>query len=304
MPRLGRDAGQWAADVRHAEDLGFAAVAVSEHFSNGWTVDALTAMNFAVASTTRLRAMPLVLNNDLHHPAILAKAIATADVLSAGRVMLGIGAGWLGADYDALGVRQDSAAVRIERLDEALQVIGSFFADTPVSFEGEHYQLTELEPLPRPVQTPRPPILVGGGGPKMLALAGRHADIVGLHPRLGPAGFTESSAAGMTRASLDKKVGLIGSAAAEAGKPMPELQVTCYDVNIGGAQLTRIRPAFSEYIQAHAAEFADSPASLRGDVDKCVDDIERWQEELGISYWHLGPDMEAIAPIVARLGSE
>jgi probable F420-dependent oxidoreductase len=304
MPRLSRNARQWAADVRHVEDLGYAAVAVSEHYCDGWTVDALTAMNFAVASTTRLRAMPLVLNNDLHHPAILAKAIATADVLSSGRVMLGLGAGWLGADYEALGVALDSAAIRIERLDEALQVIESFFADTSVNFEGEHYQLTDLEPLPRPVQTPRPPILVGGGGPKMLALAGRHADIVGMNPQLGPAGFTEASAAGMTRASIDKKVGMIGSAASEAGRPMPELQFTCYDVNLDGEQLTRVRPAFTEFIDSHAAEFADSPTSLRGDVDKCVDDIQRWQEELGISYWHLGPDVQAIAPIVARLGSE
>ena len=304
MPRLGRDGRQWAADVRHVEDLGFSAVAVSEHYSNGWTVDALTAMNFAVASTTRLRAMPLVLNNDLHHPAVLAKAMATADVLSSGRVMLGLGAGWLGADYEALGVAQDPPGVRIERLDEALRVIGSFFADKSVTFEGDHYRVNEFESLPRPVQSPRPPILIGGGGPRMLALAGRHADIVGLHPQLGPDGFSESSAAGMTRASLDKKVGVIGSAAADAGRNMPELQFTCYDVNVDGAQLTRVRPAFSEYIQAHSDEFADSPLSLRGEVDKCVDDIIRWHEELGISYWHLGPDVDAVAPIVARLGSE
>ena len=203
MPRLGSDAGKWAADLRRIEDLGFHSVVVSEHYSHGWAMDALTAMNFALASTTRLRAMPLVLNNDLHHPAVLAKAIATADVLSAGRVAVGIGAGWLEDDYKALGANYDAAPVRIGRLQEALQIITAFFAGVPVTFDGYHYKLDGLEALPRPVQTPRPPILVGGGGAKMLALAGRYADIVGVHLKLGRGGFDEGAAEGCPgRASI------------------------------------------------------------------------------------------------------
>ena len=127
-PRTGNNAARWAAELRHVEDLGFHAVAVSEHYSRGWTMDALTAMNFALASTTRLRAIPLVLNNDLHHPAILAKAIATADVLSGGRTAVGIGAGWLVDDYKALGANYDIASIRIDRLTEALQIITMFFS--------------------------------------------------------------------------------------------------------------------------------------------------------------------------------
>jgi len=300
-PSLKRGAGQWAADLRHIEDLGFHSVAVSEHFSRGWAMDALTAMNFAIASTTRLHATSLVLINDVHHPAALAKAVATADVLSGGRVTLGLGAGWLDEDYRALGLPYDGPAVRIDRLDEALQIIAAFFAHDHVTFEGTHYQIAGLESLPRPVRQPRPPILIGGGGVKMLMLAGRHADIVGLHPQLGPAGFDEGAAEGLSRASIDKKVGLIAASAADAGRPPPAIQFTCYDVNLDGTQLTRTRPMFSEYIEAHATEFADSPVSLRGDVPKCIDDILRWREELGISYWHLGPDVNAVAPIVARL---
>src|SRR5260370_22740465 len=125
-------------------------------------MNALTVMNFALSSTTRIRAMSVVLNNDLHHPAVLAKAIGTADVLSAGRVTVGIGAGWLEDDYKALGADYDSAPVRIGRLQEALQIITAFFAGAPVTFHGSHYKLDSLEALPRPVQTPRPPILVGG----------------------------------------------------------------------------------------------------------------------------------------------
>lgn len=299
-PRLSGDGG-WTAELRRIEDLGFHAVAVSEHFSHGWTMEALTAMTFAVAQTKSLHAMTLVLANDLHHPAILAKSVATADALSGGRVALGLGAGWLEDDYRALGVSCDTPGIRIKRLDEALQIITAFFNDTQVTFGGDHYRVTGLEALPRPVRHRRPPILVGGGGPKILDLAGRRADIVGLHPRLGPAGFTAGSAAGVSRASIDKKIALIATAAGGAGRPMPDIQFTCYDVNIDGVQLTNVRPGFSDYIGEHGAEFADSPVSLRGDAAKCVDDLQRWREELGISYWHLGPNVDAVAPIVAQL---
>ena len=252
-PRPGSDAEPWAAEVRRIEDLGFYAAAVSEHYSRGWTMDALTAMNFALASTTRLRAMPLVLINDLHHPAILAKAIATADVLSGGRTAVGIGAGWLADDYKALGAYYDTAPVRIDRLEEAIQVITKFFSGWPVTFGGHHYQLDGLEALPRSAQDPRPPVLVGGGGPRMLALAGSLADIAGVHAQLGPGGFDAEAAEGLSRASIDKKIGQVAAAASEAGRPVPAIQFTCYDVNIAGVQVTPVRPSFSEFIDDHPA---------------------------------------------------
>jgi probable F420-dependent oxidoreductase len=303
-PRTGSDAARWAAELRRIEDLGFYAVAVSEHYSRGWTMDALTAMNFALASTTRLRAMPLVLNNDLHHPAILAKAIATADVLSGGRAAVGIGAGWLVDDYKALGTSYDTAPIRIDRLTEALQVIRMFFSGPSVTFCGRYYRLDGLEALPRSAQDPRPPVLVGGGGPRMLALAGSLADIAAVHARLGPGGFDAGAAEGLSRASIDKKISLVAAAASQAGRPVPAIQFTCYDVNIAGVQVTPIRPMFSAFIDAHPVSFADSPTSLRGEIGKCVDDLRRWRDELGISYWNLGGNVDAIAPIVARLSAE
>ena len=303
-PRAGDATARWAAKLRRIEDLGFHAVAVSEHYSGGWAMDALTAMNFSLACTTRLRAMPLVLNNDLHHPAILAKAIATADVLSGGRTAVGIGSGWLVDDYRALGASFDTASIRIDRLTEAVQIIDMFFGGLPVTFSGRYYRLDGLEALPRTAQDPRPPILVGGGGPRMLALAGSLADIAGVHAQLGPGGFDAAAAQGLSRASIGKKIGLVAAAAAKAGRPAPALQFTCYDVNIAGVQVTPIRPSFSDFIAAQPASFADSPASLRGDVSKCVDDLRRWREELGISYWNLGGNIEVISPIVARLSAE
>jgi probable F420-dependent oxidoreductase len=303
-PRTGNDASRWAAELRRIEDLGFYAVVVSEHYSHGWTMDALTAMNFALASTTSLRAMPLVLNNDLHHPAVLAKAIATADVLSGGRAAVGIGAGWLVDDYNALGASYDAAPIRIDRLTEALQILAMFFTGRPVTFGGRHYRLDGLEALPRSLQNPRPPILVGGGGPRMLALAGALADIVGVHAQLGPEGFGEGAAEGLSRANIDKKISLVAAAASEAGRSVPAIQFTCYDVNIAGVQVTPVRASFSDFIDANPASFAGSPASLRGEIGQCVDDLQRWREELGISYWNLGGNVDVIAPIVARLSGE
>lgn len=267
-------------------------------------MDALTAMNFALASTTRLRAMPLVLNNDMHHPAVLAKAIATADVLSSGRVAVGIGAGWLEDDYRSLGAGYDTASVRISRLEEALQIITAFFTGMPVSFNGRYYKLNSYETLPCPVQIPRPPILVGGSGTRILTLAGGYADIVSVQAKPRPAGFEQKAARVLSRASIDERLSLIACAASRAGRPAPDIQFTCYDVNIGGVQVTPIQSSFSDYIEAYSAEFGDSPVSLRGDVSKCVDDLRRWKDELGVSYWQLGGDVDAIAPIVAQLSTE
>jgi probable F420-dependent oxidoreductase len=301
MPQLTRDSRSWTESLRRIEDYGFHAVAVSEHFSQGWTMNSLTAMSFALAATSRLRVLPLVVNNDLHHPAILAKAIATADVLSDGRAALGIGAGWLADDYRALGVPLDPAGVRVERLAEALGIITAFFDGGTVTCHGRYYDVTEFEALPRPVQCPRPPILVGGGGRRMLAIAARYADIIGLHPKLGSNGFDAASAAELTRDSIQRKLQWAATVAADAGRTTPEIQFSCYNVNIEGTQVTPVRPGFSDYFAAHPDAFADSPASLVGDVDKCVDDLVRWNEELGISYWNLGGNLEAIAPIVDQL---
>ena len=110
----------------------------------------------------------LVLGNDYKHPAVVAKEAATLDVLSDGRLEFGLGAGWMTADYDALGLPYDSPGVRIERLAEALAVVKGAWGDGPFDFEGEHYTITGYDALPKPVQQPRPPILVGGGGRKVL----------------------------------------------------------------------------------------------------------------------------------------
>jgi probable F420-dependent oxidoreductase len=135
----------------------------------------------AAAATTRLRVGSLVFDNDYRHPVVLAKEAATLDLLSDGRFDLGLGAGWMASDYEQAGIPFDGPGTRIVRLEEALQIIRGLFGGAPFSFAGVHYRIKDLEGSPLPVQKPHPPILLGGGGRRMLRLAAREADIVNVN---------------------------------------------------------------------------------------------------------------------------
>ncbi|TAM69479.1 MAG: LLM class flavin-dependent oxidoreductase [Microbacteriaceae bacterium] len=299
MPGLQRETGAWRDRLARIEDLGFDEVAISEHYSRGWAMEPLTALAFAAALTTRLRLLTLVLNNDIRHPAVLAKAMATVDVLSEGRVTLGIGAGWLPADYDALGIPFESPGTRLARLEEGIGVIRAFFAGGTVQARGKHYQVTGLEALPGTVQYPNLPILVGAGGPRMLSLAGRVADIAGIHVTLGPHGFDERAARELSAASIRAKIRRVREAADAEHRPPPAFEFTPVVVIVDGDRSTAVRPGFTDYIESRPAEFADSPAVLAGTAGEVAESIHRWTEELGIELWHLGADIELAGRVVA-----
>lgn len=302
-PRLEGDPQAWLDGVRRIEDLGFDTVAFSDHVSGGWVMEPTVAMTAAALATTRLGVLALVLANDLRHPGLVRKSMATLDVLSEGRVELGLGAGWLPADYEALGIPFDPPAVRLDRLEEAVDVVRALDGPEPVSHQGTHYQLDQLEGLPA---TGRPlPLLIGGGGPRILALAGRRADIAGIHPTLRSGRICSKLIPELSAESYAAKVGHVRKAAAAAGRTDggPELQTTVYLTMIQDSQgETRCsRSSFSDLITDEPDVLADTPAVLSGTVDDCIEQLVGWREQLGISYWHLGPDIEAVAPIVAKL---
>lgn len=301
MPGIRDGAPAWRAALRRIEDLGFDEVAVSEHYTHGWAMEPLTALAFAAASTSRLRFLTLVLNNDLRHPALVAKAFATADVLSEGRVTLGIGAGWMPGDYHALGVPFDVAGTRVARLEEALGIVTAFFAGGAVDARGAFYQVDALEALPAVVQRPRPPILVGAGGPRMLEVAGRLADVVGLHVTLGPDGFDERAAGEMSRTSIEAKIARARAAAQSVGRPAPAFELTPVLVVVDGIRSTAARPGFTDYVESHPEEFEDSPAVLVGTARQVARSVQRWHDELGIELWHLGADVGAAGRVVAAV---
>ena len=304
-PRLTGDPGRWRDDVRRIEDLGFSTLSVGDHLSRGWVLEPLTAMTVAAEATTDLRVLSLVLANDYRHPVLLHKATATLDVFSGGRVELGIGAGWMASDYSAAGIPMDPPRHRVERLQESLAVLTGLFAPGPFSFSGRHYQVTELDGLPEPVQRPRPPLLVGGGGRAMLSLAARFGDIVGVHCALPNGVQDKHSVADLAADRVAEKVGWVRAAATAVGRSPDdiELQLSVYHCRISrpGRAPAPNASSFAELMAAAPDLLADSPAVLVGDVERCVDLLQERRERYGFSYLNLGADVESAAPVVSRL---
>jgi probable F420-dependent oxidoreductase len=305
MPSLDESPVRWRDAIRRLEAEGYATVAISDHVSHGWAMDPLVAMTAAADATTTLRVLSLVLANDYRHPALVQRAIATLDVLSGGRVELGLGAGWLADDYAALGLQLDPPATRIERLAEAVHLIKRLFdAPEPIDVDGPFYRGTALEGLPRPVQSPRPPILIGGGGKAILTLAGQEADIAGVNAALVAGSGRREGVSGLTADQAAEKVGWIRAAAQAAGRDdPPELQVSVVRAHVADSasatQAALDRIADDTGLTPEAVEA--SPAVLVGSVDRCCEVLLERRDTFGFSYVKLGPDPLAAAPIVARL---
>jgi probable F420-dependent oxidoreductase len=303
MPRFAGPVSQWRDHVRRIEDLGYWSVAVSDHFTRGWMMEPVVAMTAAAGATTTLRILPLVLANDYRHPVMLHKSLATLDALSGGRVEIGLGAGWMGSEYEAAGLPFDPPGVRVERLAEAVDVITGLFGERPLTYAGKHYRITELDGLPKPVQTPRPPVLIGGGGRRVLELAGRSADIVGINASMRKGASTGLSLLDLTADRVKAKVSIAREAAADAGRDPETLS---YQMSILSVDITDV-PDARPWVSSLASDVTDpavlsaSPAVLRGSVASCVETLQRHREEFGLDYIHFGGDPLVAAPVVARL---
>ena len=290
-----------AARARRAEDMGYSAVVMTDHFDDRH--GPLVAMTAVALATTSLRVGTLVLANDYRHPAVLAKELASLDQISGGRLEIGIGAGWMASDYEQAGIGFDRPGVRIERLDEAVTVLEGCFGEGLFDFEGEHYKIAGLDSQPKPVQKPRPPLLLAGGGHRMLALAARRADIVGVNPSLHSGAIDEHAGPTATAEATDHKLAVVRDAAGERFGSI-ELQTRVHLAVLtddAHALATAAAPAFG----ITAEQALASPHALMGTVDECVAAIEGWRERWGISYISLtGDAAEAMAPVVERLAGQ
>ena len=198
------DAQAWRDVARKVEDLGFSTLHMPDHFSD--QLAPMPALMAAADATTELRVGMLVLDNDFKHPVVLAKEIATLDVLSGGRVEFGLGAGWMVDDYELSGIPYDEPRVRVDRFEESLSIIKGLWGDDAVTFKGSHYEITGLNGLPKPLQKPHPAILIGGGGKRMLSIAAREADIVGVNPNLKSGRVDLDTAADALAERYDQKI--------------------------------------------------------------------------------------------------
>src|SRR5437762_1258584 len=200
--RTAASQAEWADKARKVEALGYAVLLVPDHLAD--LLAPFPALAAAAAATTRLRVGTAVLNNDFRHPALLAREAATLDVLSDGRLELGLGAGHMQAEYEQAGLVFDSGGTRIERLAEAVVIVKRLLEGKPVTFAGRHYRVTDHTIHPRPVQRPRPPIFIGGHAPRLLTMAAREADIVGLTGIAFRAGGTQPDVSGFHPALVDE----------------------------------------------------------------------------------------------------
>lgn len=298
----GVENADWRRFANQVEDLGYSTLYMPDHFIDS-RLAPMPALAMAAAYTTTLRVGALVFDNDYKHPAILAKEMVTIDELTGGRCELGIGAGWMKTDYDALGIPYDSAGTRIARLDEALQVIKGCWADGAFSFKGEHYTITDYDAIPKPVQKPGPPILIGGGAPKVLRLAGREANIVGINPNLRAGAVTTDAAKSASREETVKKLGWIREGAGARFDDI-ELQIryfVCAITDDAPSFAAAVAPGFDTTPE----EVLGSGAALIGTIPEMIDELQKRREDWGVSYIVVGGDnFEDFAPVVAALAGK
>jgi probable F420-dependent oxidoreductase len=291
-------AGEWAAKARRLEDLGYSTLCVPDHFDDQLApIPALTA---AAGATTTLRLGTLVLDNDYRHPLLTAKEAATVDLLSGGRLELGMGAGWMASDYRQSGIALDPPGVRIDRLEEGLAVVKGLLAGGKFSFTGRHYTVTAHPGTPLPVQRPHPPILVGGGGRRILSLAGREADIVSVNFDLSSGRIGTHLGATATAEGTAEKVGWVREAAGDRFDDI-ELSHTAYLTMVTDDR-EAVAAGLGSGFGLDAGQVLAMPNFAIGTVGQIADELERRRDELGFSYVVVGGEcFEAMAPVVARL---
>jgi probable F420-dependent oxidoreductase len=292
----------WADQARKVEDLGFSTLLMPDHF--GDQLAPIPALVAAADATTTLKVGALVFDNDYRHPLILAKEAATLDLLSDGRLELGLGAGWMRSDYEESGIAYDPPGVRVDRFEEGVAIItGLLESEEPFSFSGKHYTVTGHTGTPRPVQRPRPPLIIGGGGRRVLGIAARHAEIVSINVDLRAGTAGPESAANATPDATREKIGWVKEA---AGDRFDEIELNTL---IGFVMVTDDRQsiidAMAPALGLDPADALHIPLALIGTLDQMAEELEWRREEYGISYFSVESDAwEAMAPVVARLAGK
>jgi probable F420-dependent oxidoreductase len=304
-------AKEWREKARRAEALGYSALQLADHFLGpGPALEAthhplqelaaVPAMAMAAEATSRLRIGCRVFCVDYRLPVVLAKEAATLDLLSDGRLELGLGAGWLRGEYEAVGLRFDPPAARIARLAEVVRALKAFFAGEPIEIDGGELRWSGFSGCPRPVQRPHPPITIGGGGRRVLELAAREADVVSLNfdnrsGVIGPAGLRSATAE-----RTAEKVGWVREASGPRHASI-ELEIGAYFTFVTDRP-EPIVEGMAKSFGVPAEEMRRHPHALFGDASEIAEELERRRESYGISYVTVADAaLEAFAPVVARL---
>jgi len=292
------DRRTWVELARRVEANGYSVLSMPDHFTD--QLAPVPALMTAADATDTLRIGALVWDNDYKHPVVLAKELATMDLLSEGRLELGIGAGWMVTDYEQSGIAYDRPGVRIDRFVEGLAVMRGAFAPGAFSFTGTHYTITNYDGLPKPVQSPCPPILIGGGGKRVLTIAAREADIVGVNATMHAGAVGPEAIATMTAEAVDAKVAIVREAAGER-LPAIEMNVRAFLVNVTDDHVGATE-FLAKAMSVEPSMVSSTPFALVGPPSKLVEDLLARRERWGFSYVIVGAeDVDAFAPVVAAL---
>lgn len=305
---IGEDIGtceQLVAEARRAEALGYSTLLLRDHFVSepyGEQLAPMVALMAAAAATSTLRVGTLVLDNDYRHPVLLAKEAASLDVLSGGRFELGLGAGWLRDEYERAGLPFDPAGVRVDRLEESIQLLKRLLSGSPATVRGSHYKVDGLATFPRPAQRPHPPILVGAGGRRMLGIAGRHADVVNILPKALPDGTISDDLSERSPAAIGRKVEWVREAAGERFAGLELGLVASVAAGEDGRDQAERLAVRRGWGAAAAGQVLEMPSVLAGPPERIADQLQARRERLGLSYYVVSSaSMEAAAPVVASL---
>jgi probable F420-dependent oxidoreductase len=291
--------------ARRAEDAGYSTFLIRDHFIEapfGHQLAPLAALTAVAGATNGLRVGSLVLSNDYRHPVMLAKEIATLDVLSNGRVELGLGAGFSRAEYDSAGIPFDLPGIRVDRLEESICVLKGLFGEGPLTFAGKHYVVTNLDGFPKPVQRPRPPLLIGAAGKRMLSIAAREADIIGFQTVSTAHGMMADDPSGRLAQAVAQRVEQVRQVAGERFRQI-ELSMVATVVFAGQRRQAAERLARDRgWKDISAEQVLEMPSVFVGSLDHIVDEMRARRERYGFSYYVVLDDaMEKVAPVVARL---
>ena len=286
----------WADSARKVESLGYSTLFVPDHFHEGF--GPITAMATAAMATTTLKVCPLVLDCDFRQPAVLARELASIDVLSEGRLEVGLRAGYNPLDYSRSGITMDEPRVRVDRLIEHTTVLKLLFGDEPVNYVGEHYRIVGLNGTPKPHRPGGPPILVAGGAKRVLRFAAQTADIVGVNVTISGSPDTSSARDALPN-SIDEKLGWMRDA---AGGRLDELELNAW---VSVAHITtdihEYAQRLTDRFQAPIDEILESPMVLVGSESEVIDRLHQRRDRWGYSYFVIqGPKVDAFASVVAR----
>ena len=288
----------WREKARHVEDLGYSTLYMPDHFGEQW--GPVVGLTIAAEATEKLKVGALVFDNDYRHPVVLAREMATLDLATEGRVEFGLGAGWMKTDYDESGIPYDEPKVRVDRFEEGLAIIRQLWRDGRADFEGAHYKVTGAQGHPRPHTSGGPPLVIGGGGKRVLSIAAREADIVGINPNL-KAGYVGPEVAESAKGDRYlKRLEWVREAAGDRFDQL-ELQVLTFFVQF----TDNSKQAYEDMAPLFGLtpdEARRVPVALAGTVDEMCDVLRQRREEYGLSYVVVQePSMDDFAAVVSKL---